>query len=114
MNDKNTLIERVHKIRTKDGKPIKGNPRAVLVARKVTPNTYAIGWSLCSKNDQFDMNTGVTLAFGRTLGRTLFDEPTPPHSLVNSIIRFDKRCQRYFKNSTMSGKKEFLDKLQPF
>ena len=53
-NTTNTLIER---IRNK-----KNNPRGVLVARKLGPKTYAIGWSLCSKTDKFDMNTGVTMA----------------------------------------------------
>lgn len=95
-NTNNTLVTRIHKFKMKDGKKVKGDPRGVLVARKLGPKTYAIGWSLCSNSDTFNMETGVTMALGRTVKHS-----EVPHSITNNVSEFLTRCNRYFKNAKL-------------
>lgn len=76
----------------------KGQPNGVLVARKINKNNFVIGWSLCSKADNFDMNTGVNIALGRSLQR----DYDVPNSLTKSLVKFEARCQRYFKGCKLT------------
>lgn len=81
-----------------------GQPKGVLVAKKINDTTVAIGWSLCKKPDTFDMEWGTKIAIGRA---DKFNGNTIPHSIKDDFGTFAKRCSRYFKGNEIIGLKLF-------
>ena len=97
----NTLFKR---IRNK-----KGNPRGVLVAQVIPfhPEQVGIGWSLCSRKDEFDMQLGKQIAEARINEADKFLKKVP-QSIKVDFAKFATRCSHYFKGQTVIGAGKFV------
>ena len=83
-----------------------GQLRGALVgttqAHRFTQNHIIIGWSLCKQGDMFNKDTAIKIATSRaTYEYYTRDHKQIPPSINEDIIRFSKRCQRYFKRAKM-------------
>lgn len=72
----------------------KGRRKGILVSGKDSEGLVSIGWSLCSKQDKFDLNKAYLIAEGR-MDRGL-DLDKVPHSISKNVDQFIDRCKRYY------------------
>lgn len=71
---------------------------AILVGRMDNDGFIKLGWSRVNvaAGDKFDAAKGRSLALDRTYAK---ETVAPPNSLFDDMVRFNKRCQRYFKDA---------------
>lgn len=72
----------------------------LLVAEKdYETGAVAIGWSLCSKNDEFTVKEAFNIAEGRAHKRKCLEEA--PLSIRKPLAKFVHRAERYFGKDFM-------------
>lgn len=74
----------------------KGRKKGVIVATSVNN----IGWSMCHKNDSFDINRCFDMATGRAFYATLRQShQNIPDSIKPQFLKFIERAHKYFTNT---------------
>lgn len=86
-------------IRRKNGQ---NTPIGVLYARWINSTTVGIGWSICHKNDTFDLEKAVYIAKSRCECQN-YAVNSFPNSLNDELVAFVERCERYFKNAVINS-----------
>lgn len=85
----------VHYVKEERGKRA-GNLKGVVVAVPSADSKFKIGWSYCSKRDNFSRERAFEIALGRC------ENPSGPHTIMPQAVKrvFEKmsaRAQRYYK-----------------
>lgn len=81
----------------------RGNNRCgLLMAEKINGETgeVSIGWSLCSRRDEFRANIANRIALGRLSKKANLTE-VPTSISKRDLPKFLNRCQRYFGKDLM-------------
>lgn len=78
----------------------KNNKQGLLVAYSVADDVH-IGYSLCSKKDEFDKAFAHIISIDRAIVWNKKVEITIPHSIRKEFYKFIGKCSRYFKNKNL-------------
>jgi hypothetical protein len=84
-------------------KVINGHRQTVglMLAQKDEGGVVRIGWSkvAVTKGDRFDKERGMQIAEGRINSNKSLSNVVFPRSMEKDLANFQKRCDRYFKDS---------------
>ena len=76
-------------------------PLGVLMA-EMTPEGLKIGWSVTHRLDKFNKAKGERIAKGRLASHVPGQQLIVPSALVDLMVFFVNRAERYFKTTTES------------
>lgn len=106
----NTIVQYIHRngsiAKKKDGKKISGKSgrlKGLLLAKREKDGTYTIGWSMCHRNDRFNKETALNIAWNRADKKTDLAMFKLPHAVQHNFQEFVDRCEKYFKGLHLNG-----------